>query len=327
MEPVRIDDEFAQLCPPLSDGEVSILRESIGESGLRDPLCLWQGILIDGHNRYRICTELQRPYHCVSIELPDRNAVKEWILRNQLGRRNLGFLQASYLRGKYYEAVKRERDAGCGDGNGLTIDRLGKMFGVCGSTIKHDAWVARSIEMLCPRARAYTLSADVCLKKQHVWDLAALSHPSQEAIIDRIEAGQFNTLGKAILKLRPAVDRRNCNKASRRCKGCGSRLAPGVETCLKCDLTHSQVLTKLDSSENSTATDDESVLPHGWQDRLEHMRSLKATRNDNIRYYVERVTEYVETFSATDDSWLKEEMLRLRDALNDRLSERRLLAS
>ena len=45
-------------------------------------------------------------YRTVEIELPNKEAAKEWIITNQLGRRNLTPLEASYYRGKLYEARK-----------------------------------------------------------------------------------------------------------------------------------------------------------------------------------------------------------------------------
>ena len=47
------------------------------------------GILLDGHNRFAICTKHGLPYKTIDIQLPDRNAAKVWIIDNQLNRRNL----------------------------------------------------------------------------------------------------------------------------------------------------------------------------------------------------------------------------------------------
>ena len=49
----------------------------------------WPHILIDGHNRYEICTRLGLPFDVVSREFDDRGHATEWIIKNQFGRRNL----------------------------------------------------------------------------------------------------------------------------------------------------------------------------------------------------------------------------------------------
>ncbi len=54
---IVIDSEFAALIPPLTDDEFNRLEQSILAEGCRDALVLWGNILIDGHNRYRICTK------------------------------------------------------------------------------------------------------------------------------------------------------------------------------------------------------------------------------------------------------------------------------
>jgi len=97
-----IDAEFRTLIPALSKDERAQLEASVLAEGCRDALVVWQGILLDGHNRYEICTAHSLPFETVEIDLPDREAAITWIINNQLGRRNLTPEQASYLRGKRY---------------------------------------------------------------------------------------------------------------------------------------------------------------------------------------------------------------------------------
>ena len=87
--PPRIDPEFKDLIPPLSQEEYRQLEENILANQCRDPIVLWRGIIIDGHNRHEICTKHSLPYKTVKLRLPSREAAKLWILENQLGRRNL----------------------------------------------------------------------------------------------------------------------------------------------------------------------------------------------------------------------------------------------
>jgi N6-adenosine-specific RNA methylase IME4 len=86
---IQVDPEFKALIAPLRDEERQQLEENLVAHGCRDPLVLWRGILIDGHNRYEICTRLKIAYQIVRVALPDRDRVLIWIERNQLGRRNL----------------------------------------------------------------------------------------------------------------------------------------------------------------------------------------------------------------------------------------------
>ena len=116
---LRIDPEFQSLIPPLSKDEKAALQASILEEGCRDPLVVWtkEKLLIDGHNRFAICTAHGIPYKIVEMSFDSRNAVKVWTIANQLGRRSLTPESVSYLRGTWYELTKEshggKRSANC----------------------------------------------------------------------------------------------------------------------------------------------------------------------------------------------------------------------
>jgi N6-adenosine-specific RNA methylase IME4 len=86
---IQIDPEFQALIPPLAPEERQQLEANIIADGCRDPLVVWDGVLIDGHNRYEICTRNGVPYSKVDREFESRGAVKVWMIDNQKGRRNL----------------------------------------------------------------------------------------------------------------------------------------------------------------------------------------------------------------------------------------------
>ena len=54
MEQIIIDREFKFLLPVLDEKAFADLEADILENGIRDSLVLWEGILIDGYNRYNI---------------------------------------------------------------------------------------------------------------------------------------------------------------------------------------------------------------------------------------------------------------------------------
>ena len=86
----RIDPEFKELIPPLSQEEYNQLEQNIkANKQCRDALVIWDGILVDGHNRLRICATHSIPFEIKEMSFPSREVAKLWILNNQLGRRNL----------------------------------------------------------------------------------------------------------------------------------------------------------------------------------------------------------------------------------------------
>lgn len=84
-----VDDEFKNLIPPLSEEEFNQLEANILRDGIRDPLVIWNGILIDGHNRYYIAQKHNLPFETKELSFEDRAAVISWIIQNQFGRRNI----------------------------------------------------------------------------------------------------------------------------------------------------------------------------------------------------------------------------------------------
>ena len=113
-EAITTDDEFKSLIHPLSPEEYDGLENSIKDNGCRDPLVIWKGqnILIDGHHRYKICDKHNIKYQIVEQEFDTRSAVKAWIIRNQLGRRNINKYIRSALALQLkaeYEAIAKER--------------------------------------------------------------------------------------------------------------------------------------------------------------------------------------------------------------------------
>lgn len=86
---LKINKEFRDLIPPLSQEERTQLTANILRDGCRDPIVTWNGTIVDGHNRYEICTANDRPFTTIEREFSDENDVKAWMIRNQFGRRNL----------------------------------------------------------------------------------------------------------------------------------------------------------------------------------------------------------------------------------------------
>ncbi|MEG3929533.1 MULTISPECIES: hypothetical protein [unclassified Microcoleus] len=151
---LRIDPDFQTLIPPLSAIEFAALESSILEEGCRDPLVVWteEKILIDGHNRYAICSAHGIPYQTVEMSFDSPNAVKVWMLLNQLGRRNLTSESVSYLRGTWYELTKQPRGGdrkSSGQNDHLkTEEKLGALFLASPKTIRRDAQFAKAVDTL-----------------------------------------------------------------------------------------------------------------------------------------------------------------------------------
>ena len=96
---LKIDPEFQNQIPPLTDDEYKQLEENILKEGkLLSPLIVWNNTLVDGHNRYAILQK--HPEICFStmpLRFESREEVLAWICKNQLGRRNLTPVSYTHL--------------------------------------------------------------------------------------------------------------------------------------------------------------------------------------------------------------------------------------
>ena len=86
---LTINASLENVMPPLQEMELKLLEDSLLSEGCRDPLVVWNGVIVDGHNRYRICRENEIPFSYVEMEFKEESSAKLWIIRNQLARRNV----------------------------------------------------------------------------------------------------------------------------------------------------------------------------------------------------------------------------------------------
>lgn len=158
---LNIDKEFKALIPPLTEEEHAALELSLLTDGCRDAITTWNGIIVDGHNRYEICQRNGIPFQIVERDFPDRNAVIVWMIQNQLGRRNI----ADYTRAKLalrlkdaiaHQAKARQKATQFGSDAVVenfpppskTRDELGKIADLSGKTIAK----VETIERAAPQA-------------------------------------------------------------------------------------------------------------------------------------------------------------------------------
>lgn len=103
---LTVDCEFRDLIRPLLKDEYRHLEAALLADGCREPITVWKGIIVDGHNRYEICRRLGIPFEVRERHFDNREEAIIWICANQLGRRNISDETRRYLIGKRYEAEK-----------------------------------------------------------------------------------------------------------------------------------------------------------------------------------------------------------------------------
>jgi|694.fasta_scaffold14082_2 hypothetical protein len=200
---LTIVKEIKDYILPLSDEEFFNLEKSILLEGCRDPLIAWQKkddqlVLVDGHNRYKICKKNNISFKVKKIDFKDIEEVKIWMVENQMGRRNLTPDQLSYYRGLKYLSLKKKKGGydnvlSKGQNDFSTSEFLSAQFNISESTIKRDAKFAEGLNLIGhsnPNLKLNILIGKATVKKADVQVLTNAKNPEKLNI--KNEADLYN---------------------------------------------------------------------------------------------------------------------------------------
>ena len=103
----KINPEYSKLVNPLLDIEYEALKSSISNKGLHLPIIVNQdNVILDGHNRLKICEELGIEPEFEIKEFSDQSQEKEFVIEINLKRRHLNNFQIAELEYKMEEIYK-----------------------------------------------------------------------------------------------------------------------------------------------------------------------------------------------------------------------------
>lgn len=212
---IKVKSELQNFITPLSEDSREQLEENIKLNGCLDPLTLWDKkngdlVLVDGHNRYQICSKHDIPFKVRIIKFGSEEEAKDWMINHQLGRRNLNPDQLSYFRGLKYERMKKKRGGydkvlSSGQSGDKTSEVLAREFNVSDRTILRDAEFAKGIEIIAkgnPKMKNDILLGRIKVKKSDVQTLAQVKDMRQIGKIKN-EADLYNK-AKSIRKEKEA---------------------------------------------------------------------------------------------------------------------------
>ena len=202
---LEVDPEFRDLIPPLNEEELKLLEESLVADGCESPLTVWNGVIIDGHNRYAICRKHDIPFSIQEKNFSSRDDAMLWMLRNQLGRRNLNDYQRGemvlVLKSRMKTEAEKRKYAGVSDcdlpenfqeGQASekdrkgreereTYTRLGKLAGVSGRQMRKIDKLANSAD---EATKAKLRKGEVSVHRAYT-DLLEKEHEGETKICER----------------------------------------------------------------------------------------------------------------------------------------------
>jgi hypothetical protein len=137
-------------------------------------------VLVDGHNRFKICQKRGIPYKIKKLSFDTIDDAKVWMIDNQIGRRNLTPDQMSYYRGLKYLSLRKSRGGydnvkSKGQNETSTSELVSKFFNVSESTVKRDAKFAEGLNIIGksnPKLKTKILTGESKVKKGDIQALA-----------------------------------------------------------------------------------------------------------------------------------------------------------
>lgn len=202
---IRIEPEFENKIPPLTEDEYRQLEENIRADGIIiNPIIIWNGAVVDGHNRFRIAqAHPEISYTTFEKSFPDAEAAVAWICKHQLGRRNLTLEQKKYLIGKQYEAEKASH--GGDRGNQYTkaaspqsgnlpksekaCERIARENNVSKNTVLRAEGFSKAVDMAdeaVPGIRSDILSGKLKPTEAEVRAIAQAAPDEREALVEEL---------------------------------------------------------------------------------------------------------------------------------------------
>lgn len=163
LKDIKINLDFENLIPRQTAEQFKQLEENMmAEGRARNPLVIWKGknTLVDGHHRVKILkAHPELRWSVVEQEFADEDEVKEWIIKNALGTRNLTEMQITDLRGRLLKTMKGHRGATKGNAR-AERDESGKF------TVKSEKATSRSGDV------AAQIAKDLGINRNTVYEAA-----------------------------------------------------------------------------------------------------------------------------------------------------------
>ena len=211
---LKIDPEFRDKIPPLTDTEFKQLEENILADGeIIEPIIVWNDVIVDGHNRWKI-------YQSHKDKLPepkikdkgftDRYEAILWMCKNQAGRRSLDADTLKDLIGDAYDAYVKHHNQyvhrnqyekveggpkghlAKKDKNPKTRPKIAEIFNVSEKVVRDSVERKRGIEKattISPDFRDKVRSKEIKASTSELANLRKLEGEELEKEVHRIEQG------------------------------------------------------------------------------------------------------------------------------------------
>ena len=213
---IRVDEMIRRTLVPPREDELQLLEQSVLAEGIRDPLVVWnrdgEYVLLDGHHRYDLAQKHGLTFSTVEMRFDSYEEAVQWVLQNQLARRNLSDEQRTLVLGRLYNQMKlaqgRPSEDEKGDklspfwGNHATSRYVASLYGVNEKTVRRAGEFAEVVDTLAeiePKAAEAVLLGKVPDAKTALPKVEPELLPK---VAERIARGKAHSVKDAVERIR-----------------------------------------------------------------------------------------------------------------------------
>jgi len=208
-----VDNELKNLVPMQKPSEHEGLEQNLLKYGFNKsyPIITWNRKIVDGHNRYELCKKHNIEFVVSEQAFSDKSEVINWMIDNQLNRRNITEDQRAYLIGKRYHEEKKAfgDNQYSSDDNRVdhcelpknTADKIAKKTNVGQATVKRDEKFAEAVDKVAENTGLHPqkiLSGDIKTTRKDIQTVSKLSPEVQRIVFKKIENKEVKTVKEAI---------------------------------------------------------------------------------------------------------------------------------
>ena len=147
---LNINEELRDLLDILTEDETKELEASVLKEGIRDAIVVWkeENAILDGHNRYRLAQKHGLQFATKELSFQNIDEAKDWMIRNQLGRRNLTRDKFTYYVGQLYNARSAAAAAAGKAATKKVSSEIAKQVGTSERSVRRAGGFATGVDKL-----------------------------------------------------------------------------------------------------------------------------------------------------------------------------------
>ena len=201
---LKIDEELRDYLPVVPATTDAMLEESLVAAGRAlEPIiiCRKTRVIVDGHRRYGFVKKHRLQYEIRELDFADRDAIKEWMDKHQLQRRNLSTHEHAIILSRQLERETRRianrRAAGEAVGRAKSgTATVAEAAGVSTRTVIRARKYSEALEQLPEDIRERF--EDARFNQSDVIRFSQQPETIQRAMLRDLDSGDFTTLGEVM---------------------------------------------------------------------------------------------------------------------------------